>query len=228
VFRATWCLAAILTCTLPTAAQVEFRDAADRDALRRWFVLIADAQFYREPPEVTDCAALVRHAVREALRSRSPEWLRQTSLPPAAIAPALHARAPQRDGAWLLFRVDASVPPRYAEFADARTLIRLNANPLGRDLGALLPGDLLYFRDEAQHLPDHLMVFVGPSAFEADGDDWVVYHTGPSGTAGASPAGGEVRKARLRDLLRHPSPRWRPVAANPHFVGVFRLSFFPA
>ncbi|MBE3131976.1 MAG: DUF1175 family protein, partial [Acidobacteria bacterium] len=56
------------------------------------------------------------------------------------------------------------------------------------------------------------------SAFDRSADDWVVYHTGPDD---ASP--GEVRKVRLIDLMRHPSPRWRPVTANPVFVGVFRL-----
>jgi uncharacterized protein YfaT (DUF1175 family) len=47
----------------------------------------------------------------------------------------------------------------------------------------------------------------------------VVYHTGPS-----DEGAGEVRKARLATLALHPSPRWRPLASNPQFVGVFRLS----
>jgi uncharacterized protein YfaT (DUF1175 family) len=60
----------------------------------------------------------------------------------------------------------------------------------------------------------------------------MVYHTGPDtphpsplpaigGREAARP--GEVRKVRLRDLMRHPSQRWRPVAGNPQFIGVFRL-----
>ena len=64
-----------------------------------------------------------------------------------------------------------------------------------------------------------MLVFAkGPDGLEGRGD-WIVYHTGPDG---ASP--GEVRKVSLADLERHPSPRWRPVAANPAFVGVFRLT----
>jgi uncharacterized protein YfaT (DUF1175 family) len=63
------------------------------------------------------------------------------------------------------------------------------------------------------------MVFVGRSFFDRQDDDWVVYHTGPTG---ADP--GEVRKVRLADLLRHPAPRWRPLSSNPQFVGVFRLT----
>jgi uncharacterized protein YfaT (DUF1175 family) len=109
-------------------------------------------------------------------------------------------------------------PPRYAEFADARTIVSLNTRPLGRDTAALLPGDLLYYRQPTQAQPDHLMVFVGRSFFDDDAQDWVVYHTGP-----IDDGPGEVRKVRLHDLLQHPAPRWRPAAANPQFVGVFRL-----
>lgn len=228
VFLRLLCLVTVsLLAAFPARAQVTFRDAADRDAFRRWFVVLADAQFYRTTADVTDCAALVRHAVREATRTQSPDWLRRAALPGVVSAPATHATAVERDGALMLFRVNGPAPLAFGEFADAKTLVRLNSRPLGRDVQALRPGDLLYFRQEAQDLPDHLMVFVGPSPFEADGHDWVVYHTGPSpadGDAAGSP--GEVRKVRLADLRRHPSPRWRPVAGNAAFVGVFRLSFF--
>ena len=223
-----FCLVAVsLVAAVPARAQVTFRDAADRDAFRRWFVVLADAQFYRTTADVTDCAALVRHAVREATRTQSPDWLRRTQLPGAVTAPATHATVVERDGALLLFRVKGTAPPVYGEFADAKTIVRLNSRPLGRDVQALRPGDLLYFRQEGQDLPDHVMVFVGPSPFEADGRDWVVYHTGPSPSPGdVAATAGEVRKVRLSDLRRHPSPRWRPVPSNAGFVGVYRLSFF--
>ncbi|HEX6216553.1 MAG TPA: DUF1175 family protein, partial [Vicinamibacterales bacterium] len=116
------------------------------------------------------------------------------------------------------FRIVDGGNTRYAEFADARTLIRLNSRSLGRNAHALRPGDLLYFHQPTQQAPDHVMVFVGRSHFEPDGDDWVVYHTGP-----ADGGPGEVRKARLSTLMQHPAPRWRPVPGNPRFVGVFRL-----
>ena len=64
------CLAA------PVAAQIRLADASDREAFRAWFVYLADAQFYRPTPDVVDCAALVRHAAREALRAHTPEWMR--------------------------------------------------------------------------------------------------------------------------------------------------------
>src|SRR5690606_28520573 len=51
--------------------------AQDRAAFRGWFTLLADAQFYRPTADVVDCAALVRHAAREALREHTREWLRR-------------------------------------------------------------------------------------------------------------------------------------------------------
>jgi uncharacterized protein YfaT (DUF1175 family) len=200
------------------AAQVRLADESDRAAFRAWFVLLADAQFERRTDDVTDCAALVRHAVREALRSHSPEWVRRSGLP---FTPQFaDVRSAPRAGAegLPLFRVTPGPAPKYAEFADAKTLIGLNTQPLGRDTRALRAGDLLYFRQPGQREPDHLMVFVGRSHFDPDGDDWVVYHTG---ALDGGP--GEVRKVRLSTLTQHPAPRWRPLASNPSFVGVFRL-----
>jgi uncharacterized protein YfaT (DUF1175 family) len=185
-------------------AQVRLADETDRDAFRSWFTFLADAQFYRPTSDVTDCAGLVRHAVREALRAHTTEWLRLAALPAAAPFPDVRGRP----------------SGRYAEFADARTIIGLNARGLGRDVGVLHPGDLLYFSQDAQASPDHLMVYVGPSRFEGDARDWVVYHTGP-----VDGGPGEVRKVRLDDLTRHPVPRWRPVPHNPSFVGIFRLGW---
>jgi uncharacterized protein YfaT (DUF1175 family) len=72
-------LALTVSSSWPIAAQVRLTDASDRAALRAWFVLLADAQFYRHTPDVTDCAALVRHAMREAFRPHTPEWLRQAA-----------------------------------------------------------------------------------------------------------------------------------------------------
>jgi uncharacterized protein YfaT (DUF1175 family) len=256
-------LAAPMLVAAPAFAQLRFRTESDRAAFRAWFVLLADAQFYRTTPDVTDCAALVRHAVREAVRPHTAEWVRLARLPQARLAPELRDRPAARSGALPLFLIDAGPPARHGEFADARTIVRLNARWLGRDTAALQPGDLLYFHQPNQTLPDHLMVFVGSSPLEPGRHDWVVYHTGPdagAAAASAAPAGhdggpragparrpaplagtravaepgerprdappplaGEVRKVSLADLRAHPSPRWRPVPANPAFVGVFRL-----
>lgn len=204
--------------TAPLRAQVRLADESDRAAFRSWFVLLADAQFERTTPDVADCAALIRHAYREAMRTHTPEWVRRAALPFAPqFADVQSAPKPAATG-WPLFRV-SSATAKYAEFADAKTLIALNARPLGRDTKALRAGDLLYFRQPGQKDPDHLMVFVGHSLFERDGDDWVVYHTGP-----ADDGPGEVRKVRLATLQQHPAARWRPLTSNPHFIGVYRLA----
>ena len=202
----------------PASAQIRLADESDRAAFRAWFVLLADAQFERPTEDVKDCAALVRHAVREALRAHTPEWVRRSGLP---FAPQFaDVRSAPRAGAdgLPLFRVNTAPTPKFAEFADAKTLIHLNARSLGRDSRALRAGDLLYFRQPGQREPDHLMVFVGRSPFEPEGDDWVVYHTGP-----LDGGPGEVRKVRLATLAQHPAPRWRPIISNPNFIGVFRL-----
>lgn len=200
-------------------AQTRLADESDRAAFRSWFVLLVDAQFERPTADVTDCAALIRHGFREAMRAHTPEWVRRAALP---FAPQFaDVRSAPKAGAngWPLFQVSAGPRARFAEFADARTLIGLNARHLGRDTRALGAGDLLYFRQPGQNEPDHLMVFVGRSLFEAEGDDWVVYHTGPS-----DEGPGEVRKVRLTTLQQHPAARWRPLTSNPRFVGVYRLA----
>jgi uncharacterized protein YfaT (DUF1175 family) len=194
-------------------------DEADRAAFRRWFVLLVDAAYYKPVPEVVDCAGLVRYATREALRPHTIDWLRHTGLPLTPVVAEVRDR-PIASGDHLpLFKIaeDARVP--YAEFADAKTLVRFNARFVAREVGALRPGDLLYYQQPAQHTPDHLMVYIGVSLFDSSADDFVVYHTGP--TDGGGP--GEMRKVRLADLLKHPAPRWRPLTANSRFIGVFRL-----
>jgi uncharacterized protein YfaT (DUF1175 family) len=208
----------LLASSVSIGAQ-QLGDASDRSAFRSWFVLLADLQFERPDAEVTDCAALVRFAYREALRAHTPEWARRVRLPFTPTFPDVRSGPQPGARGWPLFRISAGHPARFAEFADARTLVALNARPLGRTTTTAQPGDLLYFRQPTQTQPDHLMVFVGRSFFEREHADWVVYHTGP-----LDGGPGEVRKARLQDLAQHPAPRWRPLVSNEHFVGVFRLA----
>ncbi len=211
-------VALIALLSITARAQVRLADESDRAAFRAWFVLLADIQFEDTAPEVTDCAALVRFAFREALRKHTSEWARRVNLPFTPRFPDVRSAPLPTESGWPLFRV-AGTPARYAEFADARTLVAFNTRPLGRQSTALQPGDLLYFQQPSQSQPDHLMVFVGKSHFDEDAADWVVYHTGP-----IDDGPGEVRKARLQDLLRHPSPRWRPTPTNKQFIGAFRLT----
>ncbi len=198
-------------------AQLQLLDETDRNACRAWFVVLADAQFYRPTPDVADCAGLVRHALREAVRAHGSEWLRRWAIPGMPSYPDVRRPPVARDGSLPLFRIPGG---GHAEFADARTIIGYNTKQIGRDLDAARPGDLLYFHQESGDAPDHLMVFIGASPFDGSARDWIVYHTGPEGTKA-----GEMRKVSAANLLRHPAARWRPVAGNPSFVGVFRLTF---
>jgi uncharacterized protein YfaT (DUF1175 family) len=202
---------------------------SDRAAFRRWFTFLAEAQAFRPPDrlpsEINDCAALIRFAYREALREHQGAWATELALPAVPAAASLEKyQYPYTPLGANLFRVQPGAfrpedisSGAFAQFADAQTLQRLNAHFLGRDLALARPGDLLFFRQLERDLPFHSMVFLGKSQFEPGADDWVIYHTGP--LAGGK---GEIRRVRLRDLLRHPSPRWRPVAGNANFLGVYR------
>jgi uncharacterized protein len=163
--------------SISTSAQVRLADESDRAAFRSWFVLLADAQFEERAPEVTDCAALVRFAFREALRAHTTEWVNRVRLPFTPTFPDVRSAPAATASGWPLFRVAGDPVPRYAEFADARTLVTMKARLIGRDTAGLQPGNLLYFNQPTQSQPDHLMVFVGRSFFDRDASDWVVYHT---------------------------------------------------
>lgn len=209
---------ALATVCLP--AQLRLADEADRAAFRGWFVLLADAAYYHPVAEVTDCAGLIRYAMREGLRPHTPDWLREAALPVAPGLSDVRARPSGAPGHFPLFRVSNDPHAPLAEFADASTIIRFNTAMVSRDVHGARPGDLLYFHQPSQREPDHVMIFVGASRFDPSAQDFVVYHTGP----GDNGSPGEMRKLRLADLLRHPSPRWRPLPSNQRFVGVFRLT----
>lgn len=95
------------------------------------------------------------------MRAHTPEWVRRAELPFAPQFADVRSAPKAGPNGWPLFQVSASRQPRFAEFADARTLIALNARSLGRETRALRASDLLYFRQPGQKAPDHLMVFVG-------------------------------------------------------------------
>ncbi len=146
--------------------------------------------------------------------------------------PDVRAKPPVNEGGGLaLFRVAEGEHRGYHEFADAKTIVRLNTRRVGRDrrgAAARRPAATSISRRRAA--PDHLMVFVGASAFEPDGRDWVVYHTGPLAPSPSAlrvprqppaPAAGPAKCARSasRDLLGIPAPRWRPVREQPGIHG---------
>lgn len=198
-------------------------DGADRLAFRSWFTYLAESAYFasKPPAEVNDCAALIRYAYREALRAHDAAWastLRLTHVPPMpAVAKYSYPHTPMGAG---LFRVrggDDLTPGAFAQFADAEALRTLNTHFISRDIRRARPGDLLFYRQPDQKLPYHTMIFVGPSHITGGEQQWVVYHTGPDGSGP-----GEVRRLEVRELLRHPYPRWRPLPDNPAFLGVYR------
>jgi len=203
---------------------------ADRLAFRQWFAAIAEYQALRPtaelPPEINDCAALLRYAYRGALHAHNQAWLEENRLEPLAFLPSVKKYAyPHTPLGAVLFRVRPPLSPEdlkssFAEFADARTLVHFNTFFVSRDVRLALPGDLLFYRQLEQNSPYHSITFVGRSQLikGEDADDPIlVYHTGP---IDKSP--GEMRRIQLSQLLQHPSPRWRPVPGNSNFLGVYR------
>lgn len=213
-------------------------DPADQAAFRRWFTLIAEYQAIRPqaelPSEITDCASLLRYAYREALRRHDENWFTTTGIevaaPPGEIRAWSYPRSPLGTA---LFRVKPGAftaedlkDGAFAQFADAKTLVQLNAYLVSRDVRQALPGDLLFYRQFGQSSPWHSMI-----VDRVGGELLVVYNTGedhspngprPSrGDRGHGKAG-EMRRVPMNELLDHPQPQWRPLAGNPNFLGVYR------
>jgi uncharacterized protein len=204
-------------------------DDRDQDSFRRWFSFLAEVQYYSppaaRPAEIVDCAALVRYAYREALCRHDSVWAASAHLP---LVPAFDSvrkySFPRTPLGPSLFRLTPGpfVPadlhrPAFGQFANAQSLRRFNTFFVSRSLALARQGDLLFYRRPTQHMPFHAMIFLAQSQIAPDGASYVVYHTGPG------PDGpGEIRRLSLAQLLEYPAPQWRPISANPDFLGVFR------
>ncbi len=212
---------------MPDAVQLD--RVEDRAAFRRWFTFLAEAQFYQSESsrlaEINDCAALIRYAYREALRAHDSAWASASRLPLLiGLSSVEKYEYPYTLLRASLFRVKPGpLQPgdlengSFAQFADAKTLQKLNTHFVSRDLAHAEPGDLLFFRHDSADMPFHTMLYLGKSQIHEDGQRYLLYHTGPDG---ADP--GEIRKPSIQELTSHPNPGWRPVAGNPTFLGVYR------
>ena len=215
---------------IPDAA--ELQSFMDRENFRRWFTLIAEAQFYQLSEQWNadqrDCAGLVRFALREALRRHDRAWLQKMGPSYTAVAPDVRRYSLEQGPlgeklfrtAFGSYKDGELANGTFSEFADARTLKSFNAKFISRDRHNAEPGDLLFFYQPwVQKFPYHVMVFLGDAQLGGNsGSDWVVYHTGSSATDE-----GTVKKVELSVLDQHPNKRWRPVESNSNFLGFYRL-----
>jgi uncharacterized protein YfaT (DUF1175 family) len=202
--------------------------ARDRDNFVRWFTFLAETLYYapRTREEVQDCAALVRFAYRNSLVPHSSVWRRESGLP---FDPGFGDIAEYNYPHWVLGRGLFRTRPGpaapgdlahgvYAEFADTATLLRYNTCLISRDVRSAQAGDLLFYHQPVQTEAFHTMLFVGKSYYQPRGSDWIVYHTGD-----INGERGEIREVQVQTLLNHPDLHWRPLIANPNFLGVYRL-----
>jgi hypothetical protein len=204
-------------------------DPDDQQAFRRWFTFLAETQYFeapeRRPAEIADCAALIRYAYREALRSHDGNWATGAHLPFVPGIPSVTKyQYPYTPLGADLFRVKPGgfqpaglTTGAFAQFADAKTLQLRNTHFVARDPDRAQPGDLLFYRQSSDHMPFHSMIYLGASQIEKGAGRYLVYHTGPDA---AGP--GEIRRPTLDELRRFPEPDWRPLPENPRFLGVYR------
>lgn len=201
----------------------------DRITFRRWLTYLAEVQYFQppaaRPAEIDDCAALIRYGYREALRRHDGAWAQEAKL---AVVPALgsiekydYPHTPLNANLFRVragpFRASDLADGAFLQFADAKTLFRFNTHVISRNLAAAQPGDILFFRQETDHMTYHSMIYLGASQLRPDGLRYVLYHTGPD--AGDP---GELRRLPVEQIKRFPQPEWRPVETNPSFLGVAR------
>lgn len=217
---------------------LRLNDPADQAAFRRWFTLIAEYQAIRPraelPAEIIDCASLLRYAYREALKRHDESWFTTTgfevSAPPGEIRAWSYPHSPLSTA---LFRVEPGTFTKqdlqdgaFAQFADAKTLVQLNAYLVSRNVRQAIPGDLLFYRQFGQSSPWHSMIVdrVGGEVLLVynTGEDHSRHGTGPVSGGPDHGKGGEMRRVALSELLNHPQPQWRPLPDNPNFLGVYR------
>ena len=208
---------------------LRLNDSADQDAFRRWFTFLAEVEYFTPPAqraaEITDCAALLRYAYREALRIHDAKWsagshlllvpalesVRKYHYPHTPLGPALFRVRP---GPWSPTDLHNGA---FAEFADAETLERWNTFFISREIRDAQSGDIFFYRRATDHIIFHSMIYLGKSQITPGNGAYVVYHTGSEGTKT-----GEIRRLSLDQLLHFPDPQWQPESTNPIFLGVFR------
>lgn len=185
----------------------------DREQSRRfraWLTRLVEEQVRRPNPRWThrDCAGLVRFAAAEAFSVHDDAWRQHNGFIGVSLPPPLELGAAQRQllrNRWLTEKGEMSA------FASAAALIQHNSRFLGRDYAQAEAGDLLFY-DQGDD--QHLMVWMG---------GWLAYHTGS-----VTQDDNGLRAVSIKDLLQWKDTRWRPLAGNPNFAGLYRFSFLAA
>ncbi|MGC1330688.1 MAG: DUF1175 family protein [Pseudomonas sp.] len=197
-----------LLLSLPVvAAPMATLDAQQSQVFRAWFVRIAQQQLTQGPSPrwfQQDCAGLVRFAANEALKVHDDKWLRANGLSNRYLPPELALSDAQRGLAQQWQQGSGRVGP----YVTAIKLIQFNSHLVGRDLNQARPGDLMFF-DQGDD--QHLMIWMGRN---------IAYHTGTT-----TPTDNGMRSASVQQLMTWKDTRWIPDAANPNFIGVYRLNF---
>jgi uncharacterized protein YfaT (DUF1175 family) len=204
----------------------ELIDEVDRHRFRRWFVTIAESQYYGLHPHWPkirrDCTGLICFAYKEALKTHDSAWLKRFKYLTDSALPDIRAfRYPDVPALRTnLFRTAGGI---FQAVATARVLMQYNCRFLGKEaLETLVEGDLLFFKYfTGDRLEDvyHAMILVKVLPGSAGGfDGVVVYHTGPEGKRS-----GEMRRVRISTLNRHPDDTWHVKPGNPRFLGFYRF-----
>ena len=124
------------------------------------------------------------------------------------LDPAARRRA-RRGGHFDQQCIRARIDQYAIQHASGTAYQRLHARHLvSRDVSQARPGDLMFF-DQGDD--QHLMIWMGR---------YIAYHTGTS-----TPTDNGMRSASLQQLMTWKDTRWIPDAANPNFIGVYRLNF---
>ncbi|MBV4456432.1 DUF1175 family protein [Pseudomonas sp. COR58] len=200
-------LLALLCCAQAGAMETPALDPQQSQVFRAWFVRIAQEQLSQGPSPrwyQQDCAGLVRFAANEALKVHDDKWLRSNGLSNRYLPPELALSADQRKLARQWQQGGGKVGP----YVNAIKLIQFNSRLVGRDVSQARPGDLMFF-DQGDD--QHLMIWMGR---------YIAYHTGTT-----TPTDNGMRSASLQQLMTWKDTRWIPDAANPNFIGVYRLNF---
>lgn len=218
-WRAAGGVAALAMCFYAARPSAVLKREADRDAFRRWFTFLAEAQYFtpvpQRPREISDCSSLLRYAYREALREHDSAWAVASRLPLILAIPSVtQYQYPHTPTGPRLFRTAENT---FAEFANAETLCRFNTFFISRSLQDAEPGDLLFYRHPGEPMPFHSMIVLGHSQIQFNRARYVIYDTGPDGASH-----GEIKRLTYDELLHFPDPQWQPIADNPLFLGVYR------